>query len=192
MGKAKTQGGPPQDPPALAAPTPDPPDGSEDTLGAGLDEPVLLEDESGAAQLLSTAVPDGLSSPFASTEDGWSIGSQAPDPGANVESGNLKAYVGHDVDSYSGDARDASSNVLTGGQDINALTGFPEVSFASGGGKLDTTEMWASNESAKLPADWLNYPSLNSMIDSVTAGTYEQVAPAFPTPSPSVRRHQSQ
>ncbi len=103
-----------------------PPDASTSALTAALDEPILTYVESGGAQLLSTAAPDGLSDPFGSAQAGWATGPQQVDPYTNVAAagGTVNPFVGQDVDPYTNTpASGPNSNAFTGGQDVNPFTG---------------------------------------------------------------------
>jgi hypothetical protein len=123
-----------------------PRDASTDTLRDALEEPVLIEIESDAGQLLSSAVTDGLSDPYSPAQGGWNLGSQQIDPytGGDVLSDGLDAFVGQNVDSFTAAADGQNSNWFTGGQDINPFTGFQNVSF-SGSVLMDAAPTPASS-----------------------------------------------
>jgi hypothetical protein len=130
-------------PPPEEAPTPTPtPTPSDQDLGLGpldpstvaesaaFDEPLLTDIESGAAQLSSTAFPEGISNPFASAQDGWMVGSPTVDPYSNVATGegSFYAFVGQNVDYYSGlQPVGDNTNAYTTGQNVNALLGFEDA-----------------------------------------------------------------
>jgi hypothetical protein len=123
----------PSAPTPISLPTPTgegealgPPDASTSALSAALDESILTDIDSGAAQLLSTAAPDGLSDPFNSAQGGWIVGSQEVDPYTNVAvaSGTLNPFVGQEVDPYTNVAADgANPNAFTGDQNVDPFTG---------------------------------------------------------------------
>jgi hypothetical protein len=123
------------------------------------DENVLIAIESGAGQLLSTAFPDGLSDPFSSAQNGWITASPAGDPygGAAAADGSLYAFVGQNVDFYTGVAPAGNnSNGYTGDQNVEPFTGnsptdlltwfekFEDQWSTGGGATLDTSQMQAT------------------------------------------------
>jgi hypothetical protein len=128
-----------------------PANASTTALSDALDEPVLTDIESGAAQLLSTATPHGLSDPFSSAQG---TGFQQVDPYTNVASasGTFNPFVGRDVDSYTNMAVDgANPNGFTGGQNVNWFTG-GESTTSNGErtGLLTSPNLLASNGEIQL------------------------------------------
>jgi hypothetical protein len=98
------------------APTP-----GED-LNPPLDETGVTIAESGGSQLLSTAAPTGLSSPYASDQGGWIVNPQPNDPfsDAPATANLLVAYTIGDVDTYSGGQPDAgNANAYTDTQAVD-------------------------------------------------------------------------
>ena len=154
--------GGPQGIPGRVSISPTPPPTPDESLAIGasdastsamidaLDEPFLTDIDSGADQLLSTAVPDGLSNPYSSAEGGWTIGPQEVDPYANAigQSGPLSPYAGQDVDPYAGLPADgANPNPYTGGQNVNPFEGSQNA--ASSAVDPTNTSQWSgSNEYA--------------------------------------------
>jgi hypothetical protein len=103
--------------------------------------------ESGAAQLLSTAMSDGLSDPFDSANGGWIVGWQEVDPYTNGAWGSelSNPFIGRDVNPYTDvPPEGANPNAFTGGQDVNPFSGFQNTAF-SGVAPIDTSQMLASN-----------------------------------------------
>ncbi len=86
---SKTGSGPPPLPPDLPlAPTPSPTDEGE---ALSVDSSTAALSDSGADQLLSSAVPDGLSNPYDSPQGGWAVGSQEVDPNTRAVSGRVES-----------------------------------------------------------------------------------------------------
>jgi hypothetical protein len=112
-----------------------PPDASTYALGAALDEPILTDIDSGADQLLSTAVADGLSDPFGTAQGGWISGPQDVDP-FTCASSTADPFVGSDVNSYTNAAADdANPNAYAGGQNVEPFGGAQDsVAAADGSG----------------------------------------------------------
>jgi hypothetical protein len=107
--------------------------------------------ESGAAQLLSTAFPDGLSNPFASAQGGWITGLQEINgytgaPGGGGDSWG--AYtLGEAVDSFTGLApADENANAYVGSKNVDPSTGIENAgSFTAGDARIDPLQELASN-----------------------------------------------
>ena len=82
-----------------------------------LDDEVAQTDteSSGASQLLSTSVWNGLSSPFNSAQGGWIVASQEVDPNTNVTGpgGPFSSYVGQDVDPNTNMPPDGANRTIT-------------------------------------------------------------------------------
>jgi hypothetical protein len=166
------------DPPT---PTPTPPTDEDEELGS-LDSSIAALSDSSADQLLSTAVPDGLSNPFSSAQDGWSVGPQEVDPYTNVagQSEPLTPYAALDVDPYTGMPADgANPNTYTGGQTVDPFSGFQDESFGGGGGAADTSQMLASEglitpddtgQSGQAPASASQVVTLNAQISATDSG----------------------
>lgn len=107
---------------------------STSALRDAFDEPVLTDIESGAAQLLSTAFPDGVSDPFATAQDGWVIGTLPSDPYSGIPTGNdgLYPYTGSNTTSFSvSDPVADNYNNYIGGNDVNP-SDFQNVSYTTG------------------------------------------------------------
>jgi hypothetical protein len=134
------------------APTPTPTPTPQPTPGLGEDnptpaadnlqpDPVLTLDESGEAQLLSTALENGVPNPFATNTDGWSSGSPDGifvDPSWAIDLPNH--ITGGPMDPYTGTtASDQNLNAYTGGESVNPFTG-------QGATSTDTSQWLASND----------------------------------------------
>jgi len=109
-----------------------PPDASTSALSGALDEPVLAQNEPGASQLLSSAAPDMLSdrSSLARARMAGLPPRRSSDPFTNaaIGFGSLIAYVGADVDSYTGVAPVSDNpNASTVGQNADPLTAFRDA-----------------------------------------------------------------
>jgi hypothetical protein len=90
-------------------------------LNAPPDQTVVIENASGASQLLSTAAQTGLSSPYGPEQGGWLVAPQEGNSYTNVTGpgGPLIAYAGNDVETYSGTPSNAGN--------ANSYTGTPNV-----------------------------------------------------------------
>jgi hypothetical protein len=109
-----------------------PADAATHALSAALDEPLLLDAETGAGDLLSTAFTSGIPNPYSSAQGGWVVGPQDVDPYSNVNAatGALSFFVGQDVDPYSAEAAAARNpNAFTGTQDVEPFSGFAMPGF---------------------------------------------------------------
>jgi len=87
---------------------------------------ILTAIETGADMLLSMAVPDALSDPFSPAQGGWFAAWQNVDPYTNApgSSDSIRAFVGEDVNAYTGTAPgEGNTNPFTEGRDINPFTG---------------------------------------------------------------------
>jgi len=155
----KSAGPPPQLPPLFDPDTPTPapptvegaalgpPDAATSALSAALDEPILTDADSGATQLLSSAVPNGLSDPFGSAEAGWFVGSKDVGPYNDITAarGALNSFTGQDLNPYTNVAADgANPNAFTGDQNVNPFTGV-QATPSAGTATLDASQMPASN-----------------------------------------------
>jgi hypothetical protein len=93
-------------------------------------EAVLTDMETGADELLSSAVPYAPSDPFSSAQGGWTLGPQAADSytDSNGPSVGLAPFVGQDVDSYTAAPPvDDNPNAYTGGQNVEPFSGVANV-----------------------------------------------------------------
>ena len=91
--------------------------------GGSPGDPFLIELETGVGQLLSTAVPDGLSNPYSSAQDGCAAASQTID--AYTGEGNGNAFTGvQNAGSFGGEGDTAAPSLtLAYGVDTSAWPG---------------------------------------------------------------------
>jgi hypothetical protein len=137
------------------------------TSAAGLlDETELV---TGADQLLSTAVSNGLSDPFDPAQGGWVASSLTIDPSTGIVTGNggIDPFAGGPaVDQYAGTpAQNGSPNPITGGQNIDPVSGVQNADTFSS----------AANTASDIPAG-AKYVPANTLqglnqIDTVTIGS---------------------
>jgi len=129
--------------------SPESPEGPPQTSPGGpLDETEIV---SGADQLLSSAVPGGLSDPFDPAQGGWVASSQSVDPYTGMAGGRdtLNAFTGvQNVDPFTGvTAENDNPNFYTGDQNVDPFSGVQNAeSFTGGGGNLlNSPNLLASN-----------------------------------------------
>jgi hypothetical protein len=126
-------------------------DASKTAQSDTLAEPALTGMDSGAAQLLSSAVPDGLSNPYSSAQDGWTNDPREVDSYANTAgpSGPLSPYAGSDVDPYTNlpAAAATNPNAFTAGQNVNPYEDFQNAA-SSAATPTDASQWTGSNGSA--------------------------------------------
>jgi hypothetical protein len=123
----------PASPESPAGPTS--PEGPQTSPAGPLDETEVV---TGADQLLSTAVSNGLSDPFDPAEGGWIASSLAVDPYTGVAAGDggVDPFTGGQaVDPYGGaPAGNDNSNAYTGGQNVDPASGAQNSDGITGGG----------------------------------------------------------
>lgn len=153
-----------------------PSDASKTAQSDALAEPVLLDMDSGAAQLLSTAVPDGLSNPYSSAQGGWTNDPQEVESYANAAgpSGPLSPYVGSDVDPYTSlpAAAATNPNAFTDGQNVNPYEDFQNAA-SSAGIPTDASQWSGFNGSAMADAN------SNGFSDGQNSGSLDELWKAY-------------
>ena len=128
--------------------TPDPTLGPSATAvtTAAQEEPALVADWTGAAQLVSTAPPEGLSNPYASGAGGWTAGVPPVDSYTALPATDnvLSPYVlGQSVETYTGvPPTDQNPNAFAG---TDAAVN-PFDSYRPSAGPTDTSQWIASND----------------------------------------------
>ena len=117
--------------PVSPAPTTDPgdrfgpPNASTDALSDIANEPILTNMASGAGQLLSTAMADGLSNPYGAAQGGWENGTPLANPYTNLadRGANLQSFVGRNVDAFTNASDGSNPNGYTGSDNVTPTTG---------------------------------------------------------------------
>jgi len=92
---------------------------------------------SGADQLLSTAISNGLSDPFDPAQGGWTAAPLAIDPYSAVGGGDgVNPFIGgQEVDPYTGAPPvNDNPNFFTGGQNVDPASGMQNADSFTGGG----------------------------------------------------------
>ena len=113
----------------------------------------LTDVEPDARDLLSNVLPNGLTNPYATVENGWAVGPQPVDPssGAPGPSGPLAAYEGANVEALSGTPTGAEANTATGGPAADPYEKsqtLEELWTALGGKSVDMSQELALNAPA--------------------------------------------
>jgi hypothetical protein len=97
-------------------------------LTASQEDTDLTLTETGASQLLSTAAPTGMSSPYDTAQDGWTTATPLPDPWSGLprtDGSVASSAVGQTVNWFSGTAGSGDNpNGLVGGGNIEPFGGF--------------------------------------------------------------------
>ena len=115
-----------------------------------LDESDLTDFVTGEDQLLSSAIPNGLSDPFSTAEGGWIASAPTTDPytGDVVSGEEGNAFAGNEnIDPFTGGAGGENANAFTGGQNVDPFTGPDNAASVSGGADnlLASPNLLASN-----------------------------------------------
>jgi hypothetical protein len=181
-------------PAPTSAPTPAPP-GLGTALGSALLSPspdggdpgegYVTAIDSSAAQLLSSAFPDGLPNPYDPVQGGWSAGGQPGDPyTGGTGAGAGSAFTGGpDADPYTSLPAGADGqNGFTGGSGIDPYGGVPDAD-AFTGGSLPGPDL-ASLYSG--PTSLLSSPDLLAANDVTTPAATPVASDASPDFTPQV------
>jgi hypothetical protein len=178
----------------MSAPTPAPP-GLGAAFGSSLLSPspgggdpgasYVTAIDSSAAQLLSSAFPDGLPNPYDPGQGGWSVGGQPGDPytgGPETAAGS--AFTGGpDADPFTSLPGEADGqNWFTGGAGIDPYGGVPDTGSFTGGSLPDPD--LASLDSG--PASLLSSPGLLAANDVTTPAATAVASDASPDFTPQV------
>jgi hypothetical protein len=138
--------------------------GGGDGGSGAIDQPILTEIETGAAQLLSTAAASGLSDPFGSAQGGWILASQPSNSYTDLPAATSDYSGTQDADQPSDVAQNNDNqNDFTTGRNIDASSGVQDMESFRGGPPtpmLSRPDLVATND----------VPNANSASDATSAG----------------------
>jgi hypothetical protein len=181
----KGKGPPPQ---IVSKPTIPPQEGDDDSAQAPSAVADLSSADPSELDLLSSAMPDGLTDPYAPTQDGWIVAPQATDPysGLVAQSGPLNPYAGSDIDPYTNlPPEDINSNAFTGGNNADPYGDFLNTELsandtrdASQWSGPSQTAFAADNSSSNASVGAQNYDALKDYLAAISHRT-DQSPPAI-------------